>query len=279
MSVASSLSSRPWLAFALLAVVPAVAFAAPPPTPSDGLQYQRVVFTATLGRNSLDTQLRRDAAVGVPGTLLSGEDDLGLARSKLSGTAEFTVRTRNRHRFRVGADYLAWERQATATPTVPFVYDGITYGVTDAVQTTLDLRRYSATYLYSPFRNERFELSVGLGVDLIDFQALLAVPERGVKQQDTGTAPVPRAGIEGLWRISPHWYAEGRASYVQGTVAQGSGKLKAFSANVVWAWQPGMAFQLGYQRYDLQGESFYTSVPGKVHLKTGGPQLAVRVGF
>lgn len=258
---------------------PCLGHAAPPKAPSDALQDQRVVLVATFGRSSLDTQLRRDAAVGVPGTPLSAERDLGLAGSKLTGTAEFTVRTRKRHRFRVAADYLALERQGTATPSTPFVYGGTTYRATDAVETTLDLRRYSAMYLYSPLHNDRFELSVGLGVDLIDFQALLAVPARGIRRQDTGTAPVPRAGIEGLWRISPHWYVEGRANYVQGTVAQGTGKLQDFSANVVWAWQPGMAFQLGYQRYDLQGESFYPSVPGKVHLTSSGPQLAVRVGF
>ena len=262
-----------------LGLLPALALAGPPQAPSDALQHQRVVVTASLGRSTLDTQLRRDAALGVPGTVLSAEDDLGLAGTKLTGTADLTVRMRNRHRFRVGADYLTLERQGTATPSTPFVYGGTTFRVTDQVQTTLDLRRYSAMYLYSPLWNERFELSVGLGVDLIDFRALLAIPARGVQRQDSGTAPVPRAGIEGLWRISPHWYAEGRAHYMQGTVAQGTGKLQAFSANVVWAWQPGMAFELGYQRYDLQGESFYPSIPGRVHLKTGGPQLAVRVGF
>lgn len=278
MSAFRSFVSVPSFALAVLAV-PGLACAAPPKAPSDALQDQRVVLVATLGRSSLDTQLRRDAAVGVPGTPLSAEHDLGLAGSKLTGTAEFTVRTRKRHRFRVAADYLALERQGTATPETAFVYGGTTYRTTDAVETTLDLRRYSAMYLYSPLRNDRFELSVGLGVDLIDFQALLAVPARGIQRQDTGTAPVPRAGLEALWRISPHWYVEGRANYVQGTVAQGTGKLQDFSANVVWAWQPGMAFQLGYQRYDLQGESFYPSVPGKVHLKSSGPQLAVRVGF
>ena len=263
----------------LLVLLPGATLAAAPRAPSNALQYQRVVFTASVGRTSFDTLLRRDSAPGVLGTPLVAEDELGLARSKLTGTAELTLRVEGRHRFRVGADYLSMGRSGSAPLTRAVVYDGTTYQATDTLQTALDLRRFSATYLYSPIRNERFELSAGVGVDLIDFRADVGSAARGLGSRDDGSAPVPRLAVEGLWRISEHWYVEGRAAYLRGVIQDANGTIRGYSGNVVWAWQPGMAFTLGYQRYQLEAESRFTGTSGRVEFKTGGPQLAVRVGF
>lgn len=266
------------LALALV-TAPTLALAGPPKAPSDALQYQRVVITASLGRASMDTLLRRDSAPGVLGTPLVAEEDLGLPSGKLNGTAELTVRVEGRHRFRVGADYLGMERTGSAPLTTSVDYGGTTYQVNDTLATALDLRRYSATYLYSPLRTERFELSAGVGVDLIDFRAAVESPASGVRRSDEGTAPVPRLAVEGLWRISEHWYAEGRAAYLRGVIQDANGTVRAYSANVVWAWQPGMAFTLGYQRYQLEAESRFSRTPGRFEFRSSGPQLAVRVGF
>ena len=263
----------------LLVLLPGATLAAAPRAPSNALQYQRVVFTASVGRTSFDTLLRRDSAPGVLGTPLVAEDELGLAKSKLTGTAELTLRVVGRHRFRVGADYLSMGRSGSAPLTRAVVYDGTTYQATDTLQTALDLRRFSATYLYSPIRNERFELSAGVGVDLIDFRAEVGSAARGLGSRDDGSAPVPRLAVEGLWRISEHWYVEGRAAYLRGVIQDANGTIRGYSGNVVWAWQPGMAFTLGYQRYQLEAESRFTGTSGRVEFKTGGPQLAVRVGF
>ena len=275
------LSPNPLSRLLALALVtaPTLALAGPPKAPSDALQYQRVVITASVGRASMDTLLRRDSAPGVLGTPLVAEEDLGLASGKLNGTAELTVRVEGRHRFRVGADYLGMERTGSAPLSTSVDYGGTTYPVNDTLATSLDLRRYSATYLYSPVRNERFELSAGLGVDLIDFRAAVESRASGVRRSDEGTAPVPRLAVEGLWRISEHWYAEGRAAYLRGVIQDANGTVRAYSANVVWAWQPGMAFTLGYQRYQLEAESRFSRTPGRFEFRSSGPQLAVRVGF
>lgn len=272
----SSVSRFCWL---LLAAVPGLAVAGPPKKPNDGLQYQRVVFSASLGRASFDTLLRRDTAPGVLGTPLVAEDDLGLASGKLTGTAELTVRVEGRHRFRLGVDYLGMERSGSAPLSTAVVYGGNTYQVNDTLATALDLRRYSVTYLYSPIRNERFELSVGAGADLVDFRAAVRSAAGGVGRSDAGTAPVPRLAVEGLWRFSDHWYAEGRAAYLRGVIQDANGTVRGYSANVVWAWQPGMAFTLGYQHYQLEAESRFNSKPGRFEFSSSGPQLAVRVGF
>lgn len=269
-------SLRPWW---LLLAAPGLAVAGPPKKPNDGLQYQRVVFSASVGRASFDTLLRRDSSPGVLGTPLVAEEDLGLASGKLNGTAELTVRVEGRHRFRVAADYLGMERAGSTPLSTAVVYGGTTYQVNDTLATALDLRRYSATYLYSPIRNQRFEVSVGAGVDLIDFRAAVESPARGVGRSDEGTAPVPRLAVEGLWRINEHWYAEGRAAYLRGVIQDANGTVRGYSANVVWAWQPGMAFTLGYQRYQLEAESRFSRTPGRFEFRSSGPQLAVRVGF
>lgn len=268
-----------WLPALLLFVAGGSVQAAAPKAPQEGLQYQRVTFIASLGRNSFDTRMRSDTTPTLQGTLLSAEDDLGLDRGKLAGTAELTIRVRNRHRFRIATDYLAMERQGTASLARDITYGGSLFRSGEQVESFLDLRRYSAMYLYSPVRNDGLELSVGLGAALIDFSSAVTLPARGLEERDDGTAPAPSVAIEGLWHVSGKWYLEGRASHLRGVVNEATGRLTSFSANAVWEWRPGMAFSLGYEGYHVAAESRYASAPGAFKLKVDGPRLAVRVGF
>lgn len=271
-------SSR-WVSSAILALTAGWAHAAAPPSPRDGLQYQKVAFSVALGSSSFASLLRSDAAPGVPGTPLSGEDNLGLANRRTSGVGELTLRTRSRHRLRIGADFLALNRHGTATFDQPVAYGGSLYLPTDRAQSVVNLRRAIATYLYSPIRNERFELAAGLGVELVDFHAALAVDARSLQEKVTGTAPLPRMVVEGLWRVSPNWYLEGRAGYLQGTISKATVAEKALGASALWVWKPGVAFSIGYQFHDLEADSRFPEAPGRFHLRTSGPQVAVRVGF
>jgi len=263
----------------VLVAVPLAVPAAPPKTPPDGLQYQRVSFSLALGQTSFDTQLRSDGAPAVPGTTLSGEDDLGLAKDKTTGTADITVRIWDRHRFRFGSEFLSLNRAGDTTLGRPVLYGGSVYRPGDRTATTLNLRRYNALYLYSPIRNERFELAAGAGVALVDFASALKVDARGLDEVDDGVVPVPHLALEGLWRFADRWYVEGRARYLQAAVSKANASEQSFSAAVVWAWQPGMALSLGYHSYQLEAESRFSGAPGYFRLKTSGPQLAVRVGF
>lgn len=268
-----------WLSMVLAAAPVGAATAGPPKTPPDGLQYQRVSFSLALSQTNFDTQLRSDSSPGVRGTLVSGEDDLALPKDKLTGLADLTVRIWDRHRFRFGTDFLSLNRNGETALSRPILYGGSVYRLGDTTRTTLDLRRYTATYLYSPIRNEKFELAAGIGLALFDFASALEVPARGLDEADDGMAPVPHLAVEGLWRFSRHWYVEGRARYLQASVSKANASEQAFSAAVVWAWQPGMALSLGYQSQEVEAESRFSGAPGLFRLKTSGPQLAVRVGF
>ena len=271
--------SAAWLAVLALIVPGAVAEAAAPKASADRLQDQRVTFVASLGRNSFDTRMRSDSSPTQLGTLLSAEDDLGLDRGQLAGTAELTLRIRKRHRFRIATDYLAMERQGAAVLSRDVTYGGSLLRSGETLESFLDLRRYSAMYLYSPVRNDRLELSVGLGATLIDFSSGVLAPARAVEERDDGTAPAPSVAVEGLWRVSGQWYVEGRASYLRGVVTDATGRLTSYSAQAVWEWRPGMAFSLGYEGYRIAAESRYSSAPGAFKLQVNGPRLAVRVGF
>lgn len=268
-----------WLLALLFIGADGLAQAAAPKAPEDGLQYQKISLSLSLGSTTFNSLLRSDASPGVPGTPLSGEGDLGLAKRRTTGMGELTLRARSRHRFRIGADYLALNRHGTAAFNQPVDFGGSVYRPADRTDVVVNLRRATATYLYSPIRNERFELSAGVGVELLDFSSELSVDARSLMETVTGTAPLPRVAVDGLWRVSPKWYLEGRANYLQGNISKATVSEKMLEAAAIWVWKPGMAFSLGYHFHDIEADTRFLGAPGRIHLRTSGPHVAVRVGF
>lgn len=258
---------------------PAAALAGPPPKERDGLQYQRVAITGGLMMSSIKTDLRFDADDGTPGTLLSAEDDLGLDNKKLLGRGELMVRVNNRHRVRLANAFLPLTRRANKTLDTPIQFGNNAYIAGDNVLTELDLKLFALSYTYSPIRNEKFEVGLSFGIDFADYNARGAVLSRRLDEREEGTGPAPLFGVDGLWRISKRWYVEGRAQYLKVDFDTFSGKLAQYEANVLYQWKPGVAFSLGYGRFEIDIDSQDVGNSGQFKLTSSGPMLNVRVGF
>ena len=243
------------------------------PSPiTDRFYVRGTVFPAKLA-----TDLRVDSSTNLPGTVVSGERDLGLRASKVQGRMELMFRLRERNRLRV--DYFETDRsgQKVLSRTVDFGNE--VFNINDLAATSLDVRMFGLTYTYSLLRTERFELGTGLGVYFIEGDARGQVPARQLSQEVSGVAPFPTLALDGTWRISTRFAFVARAQYLRATVNGNSGSLGDYHADFQYRWRPNFALGLGYSELKMLLQVTGGSFPGQLDLSVKGPEAFFRVSF
>ena len=271
-------SSR-WYALALAVGAVTVAQARPPVEKPDNLLDDHFEMGAAFTYASGTTTLRVDASDGAPGTELSGETDLGLPKHKLIGDLDIMFRPAERHTIRVNYLFLPYDRHATTTLKTQVNFKDATYNIDDAVSSQLSVKVEGMEYAYSLLKSDRYELGLGLGVDLIEVAAQANVPARLAQQHQETSAPVPLGELEGTYRISSRWYLQGEWQYMRATISHIYGSVAVWHAGALYRVNPNVTLGLGFQSYHLVVDSNKSGDTGLVNLKMSGPSLSARVGF
>ena len=237
----------------------------------------RFALRGTFFDSSVTTSLRVDSSRTGPGTLLSGEGDLGLPGRVYQGRVELYIRMRERNRLRV--DYFETDRSGNKALTLPVNFGDQAFRKGDVASTELDLRMFGLTYTYSVLKSERYELGAGLGVYLVQGDARGQVPARELSQEVSGVAPVPTVALDGTVRISRRFAFVARGQYMNGSANNFDGSLTDYHTDVQYRWRPNFAIGAGYSemRFSLQARS--GSFPGLVSLNVRGPELFFRVSY
>jgi len=139
------------------------------------------------------THLRVDpsqAAPGVTGTPVNGENNLGLPDRLRQGRVEFMFRLRERSKVRV--DYFEADRSGSKVLANDIVFGNQTFAGGQRTQTSLDWRQFDITYTYSLVRNDRFEVGTGVGIYFLQVDAIGQVPAQNQRQEVTAATPFPR---------------------------------------------------------------------------------------
>jgi len=255
------------------------ALARPPDEGPDNLLNDRFTLQAGFIQTSNQTGIRLDSSAGTPGTDINAENDLGLAKRKLTGLGEIMFRMRERHRIRVATYFLPLDRRATTVLARTLDFGNTTYNVNDTVASQLQVRLLSVNYTYSFVRTERVEFGASLGFDVIGFDAMATIPARLRTEDDSRSGPAPLAGLDGTVRISSRFYAEARAQYLKVDLSNASGTFKAFDASVLYRLNPNVTFGIGYTGYNVSVDWVTSANSGSFGLRSIGPQAFARVGF
>lgn len=255
------------------------AFAKPPVEEPDNLLNDRFTLQAGVMFSSNQTDARFDAPDGTLGTNIDGENDLGLPARKLVGRAELMFRMRDRHRIRLGNDFIPLDRHATTVLAKSFNFGSTTYNVNDTVASELQLHLFTMNYTYSFIKNDRVELGASLGLDLIGFEAQASVASRLRTEHQDYSGPAPLAGIEGEGRISSRFYVEGRAQLLKVHVGNVRGSLSAYEGNLLYRLMPNATFGLGLASFKINVDSRKSGNSGSFDLHSTGPQVFARIGF
>lgn len=242
---------------------------------------------------SYDTQMRLDdttAAVDVngqltgviPGTTVSGEDDLGLAKSQILGQVELTLLPGLHHMVRLNALSMRRSAQTVLTRNISWGNDDFLRG--EHIDSYLNYSMVGLSYGYLPLRTDRYELGLTAGLQFTTVSMNAQVPARSIREAESGVAPLPMFGIEGRYEFTRHWSADARWTYVSASWAESFGAdLKGKEGTVSdgrvavrWRQNPHIVYGLGYRFFNLDISAPSSDPAGAVIMSMRGPLLFVQ---
>jgi hypothetical protein len=240
----------------------------------------RVRISLGVMETSATTTVQVDSGSGTPGSVIDGENTLGLDRSQTDPKFQVEVRAGERNRLRL--DYFSLDRNDTKTLTgQPLNFGNTTLLVGDPVQTDLSVRAFGLTYGYSFVRNDAVELAATAGVSDIDIfaRAQVATATRHVDVSDSFAGPFPTAGLEATWVLSRRFYLDTHAQYLKISINKLSGSLGEYEINALYRLRPNISLALGYSAFTADLTSRRPGQGGFADLTARGPQFIVRVAF
>ncbi|HUI62114.1 MAG TPA: hypothetical protein VLX90_17945 [Steroidobacteraceae bacterium] len=237
----------------------------------------RFYVRGTMFLPSFSTLLRVDAQNGTPGTVASGEDDLGMPRRKAQGRIELMFRLRERNRLRV--DYFETDRNGSQLLTRQILFGDQTFLAGDQVTSSLDYRNFGLTYTYSFIRNDRFEIGAGLAVHFLQAEARGAVPARQLNQEVSGAGAFPTIPLDATWRISRRFALNARGQYFHAALNGFAGALADYHADVQYRWKPNFSLGAGYTVLRASLDVNDADFPGAFRLNVRGPEAFFKFSF
>lgn len=226
------------------------------------------------------TTLRADSSVGVAGTTVDGEDELGLAKSVFEPKFEAMVRVDTRQRLSI--DYFTLDRSGDAVVgSNKIVFRNVVFLSDDPLQTTLNLRTLGLTYGYSFWHSETLEIAATLGAHVTDISAIAKVetPTRHIIQTEDQAGPIPTVGLSATWVVSRRFYVDGRAQYLTAHVDNIDGSLGIYELNVLYRYRANVSLALGYTDIRAHLASAQSTETGLFDFNTHGPQMFLRIAF
>jgi hypothetical protein len=245
---------------------------------------ERVRLSLGVMRTSAATTVRIDPASGTlgTGTVIDGENDLGLDHYRFGPKFQAMVRVEERHRLRF--DYFILDRsdeKTLAASAAPITFGNSTLSPGNPVQTDLSLRALGITYGYSFLHRQNFELAGTVGVNVVDISARARVltQTRHLDQSDDVAGPFPVIGLDATWVLSKRFYVDGRAQYFKVSVSNLNGSLGMYEFAGLYRFRPNVSFALGYALVRAHLASTQSTQPGLFDFDAKGPELFVRVAF
>lgn len=231
-------------------------------------------------QGEVTTLMRIDStgAITPDGTLLSGEDDLGLDDVVDQGRMEFNIRMADRSNMRI--DYFKLDRFSEVVLDEDIDFGDFTVEAGDRFRTRLDWRALTLTYTYSILRTDRFEFGLGLGASIFELRAEGGEPGTLDNDRDSEAGIFPTAALNFAWRISKRWSFTARHNQLKLIGDdENDGKYQDSHADVQFRWRPNLAFGVGYSRLRIDLDVQDADEPFLFDLDTVGPELFFRASF
>ena len=226
---------------------------------------------------TIATDLRNDASNGTPGTLLTGEESLGLQDQLKQASIDLQFRMLERHRIR--AQFYKQTRSGDVVLNQQVRFGDDVYLVNDRVISKMDLRKLDLAYTYSFLRREKIELSAGLGIHLLQAEGSLNAPVRFVSENLDVAGPFATLAFDGTWRFTKRFSLNAQANYLKGHVNDVRGSYKAWNADVQFRVRPNLTLGAGYSGTHFFLESTDPTDSGLFRFDYKGPQAFIRVSL
>jgi hypothetical protein len=233
----------------------------------------------TYFQGTVETTLRVDSTGSTTpdGTVLSGEEDLGLDDVVDQGRMEFDVRMANRNHVRI--DYFKLNRFSQQTLPRDIEFGDFTFEEGDTFRAKLDWRMLGITYTYSVFKFERFEAGFGLGLHVLEAHAEGSEPGTLNRESDSEAGIFPTVAVSGAFRISKRWAVTARGQTFSASADGFDGTLSDYHADVQYRWRKNFAVGIGYSQIEVDLNVLDADQPLFFNMSTSGPELFFRASF
>jgi hypothetical protein len=249
----------------------------PPKQTLPGPITDRLALRGMYYGSAIATTVRYDSAAGVPGTLLAAEDSLGLADNLDQGAVDLVFRMLERHRIR--ADYQQQTRNGDLVIDAPIQFGNDSFLSGERVVSHMDLRRFGLAYTYSLVRNDKLEVGLGLGINLLQLEGSLEAPARFVREQLDGAGPFPTLAMDATWQFMRRFSVNAAVQFLAGDLGEVEGSYSAVSADVQFRPLRNLAVGAGFARTRYRIDSTDPDTAGYFKLRYQGPQLFLRVSY
>jgi hypothetical protein len=249
----------------------------PPPPPIASPITDHFALTAGYFWGSVSTFGQFNSASGVQGTPFTAEHDLGLTGQARQPFFEIIFRLEERNRLRV--DFIDLRRAADKVIDRTVQYGDVTFLVDNPVHSEFDWRQMDLTYTYSFLRTDRFELGAGLGIHLLEAEAIAEIPKTPQYADFNGAGPFATLALDGTWRISRHWALTARGNYLKVTIGEVGGQMGQLHTDLQYRWRRNLAFGVGYRRQEIDLNLHGTDPSGVLRFIISGPELFARASF
>ncbi len=226
---------------------------------------------------SVTTELRLDPSPTVQGTLLSGEDDLGLDDKVDQGRMEFDIRMGERNHVRI--DYFKLNRFSEQPLPRDIIFGDFIFDEGTTFRTKLDWRVLTLTYTHSFIKTDRFEAGLGLGIHLIETQAEGGEPGTLNREEASEVGIFPTIAANAAFRISKRWSITARGQQWSANPEDFDGTMADYHADIQFRVADNFALGLGYTKLKTDLQVFDDDTPLLFTLDTTGPELFFRVSF
>jgi hypothetical protein len=239
----------------------------------------RFYMRGTYFQGDVTTLLRVDSTgATVPdGTLLSGEEDLGLDDVVDQARIEFNVRMAERSNMRI--DYFKLNRFRESVLPRDLEFGDFSFDAGDTFRAKLDWRMLSLTYTYSIFKFERFEAGVGLGLHILEARAEGSQPGTLNRERDAEAGIFPTIAANAAFRISKRWSVTARGQSFSASPDGFDGTLSDYHADIQYRWRKNFAIGLGYSKLEVDLEVMDADQPLLFNMDTTGPEIFFRASF
>lgn len=240
---------------------------------SDRFAFRLIYFQPTV-----TTDVRLDPTNSLTqGTLLSGEDDLGLDDQVNQLRAEFDLRMGKRNHLR--ADFFKLSRFQQGQLPRDIQFGDFAFQAGDTFRAKLDWRVLSITHTYEFLKFQRFEAGLGLGIHIIQAQAEGGEPGTLNRERDTEVGIFPTIAANAAFRISKRWSVTARGQSFSASPEDFEGKMSDYHVDLQYRWRENFAVGLGWTKLETHLKVIDDDQPLLFNLDTNGPELFVRASF
>jgi hypothetical protein len=240
----------------------------------------RFAVRAMYYRPSVTTTIRYDDEQGATaGTLISGEDTIGLPDSKNQSWIDLRFRLAPHHR--IEAQYYQLKRKGGGTLTQSVDFGEDTFNAGDGqIISRAELRQLNIGYSYSLLRREQLELGVGLGIHLLQLTGSMEQPAAFKREELDAAGPYPTLAADLAWRFTRRFSVTAGTHYFTFKHDGAKGRSLSWNADLQFRAHRNLAVGLGYAstlyRLDSADPDFFS---GYVKMKYQGPQLFLRAAY